>query len=172
MTFLVVLCQQSCDNHTARIWHKTYCTVCSLVRSADTSSNVTRPLSICGWGLGSTSARPIEEAGAREGLGIGTRLAVPRPFFAGEGKKRPEEVRHYHVIAMRFPYILKPRRRVFQGTFFLLAYVLTSSDKTFRSKTRRKPLCLYLKIADKVTDLLLRSGRTPKLSVSGNLRNT
>ena len=54
---LVVLCQQSRDNHTARIWHKTYCSVCSLVRSADTAqprkrSNVTRPFPICGWGLG------------------------------------------------------------------------------------------------------------------------
>ena len=59
--FLVVLCQQSCDNHTARIWHKTYCTVCSLVRSADTAqprkrSNVTRPFPICGWGLGTRLA--------------------------------------------------------------------------------------------------------------------
>ena len=52
-----MLCQQSCDNHATRIWHKTYCTVCSLVRSADTAqprkrSNVTRPFPICGWGLG------------------------------------------------------------------------------------------------------------------------
>ena len=80
--------------------------------------------------------------------------------------------RDRHLIAKAISIHFKPRRRVFQGTFFLLAYVLTSSNKTFRSKTRRKPLCLYLKIADKVTDLLLRSGRTPKLSVRGNLRNT
>ena len=52
-----MLCQQSCDNHAARIWHKTYCTVCSLVRSADTAqprkrSNVTRPFPILWVGSG------------------------------------------------------------------------------------------------------------------------
>ena len=61
---------------------------------------------------------------------------------------------------------------MFQGKLFLRAYDLTSSDKPFRSEAPRKPLCLYLKTVDKVVDLLLRSGRTPKLSVSGNLRNT
>ena len=55
---------------------------------------------------------------------------------------------------------------------FLRAYDLTSSDKPFRSEAPRKLLCLYLKTADKVTDLSLCSGSTPKLSVSGNLRNT
>ena len=55
---------------------------------------------------------------------------------------------------------------------FLRAYDLTSSDKPFRSKTPKKTLCLYLKTVDKVTELLLRSGGTPKLSINGNLRNT
>ena len=61
---------------------------------------------------------------------------------------------------------------MFQGKLFLHAYDFTSSDKPFRSEALRKPLCLYLKTVDKVVDLLLRSGSTPKLSVSGNLRNT
>ena len=73
------------------------------------------------------------------------------------------------TTASRDRHLAKPRRHVF---LFLRAYDLTSSHKPFRSKTPRKPLCLYLKTADKVTDLLLRSGRTSKLSVSGNLRNT
>ena len=52
-----MLCQQSCDNHAARIWHKTYCAVCSLVCSADTAqprkrSNVTRPFPILWVGSG------------------------------------------------------------------------------------------------------------------------
>ena len=38
-------------------------------------------------------------------------------------------------------------------------------------KPRENPLFIP-ESADKVTDLLLRSGRTPKLSVSGKLRNT
>ena len=61
---------------------------------------------------------------------------------------------------------------MFQGKLFLFAYDLTSSDKPFRSEAPRKPLRLYLKTVDKVVDLLLRSGSTPKLSVSGSLRNT
>ena len=61
---------------------------------------------------------------------------------------------------------------MFQGKLFLRAYDLTSSDKPFSSEAPRKPLCLYLKTVDKVVDLLSRSGSTPKLSVSGNLRNT
>ena len=42
---------------------------------------------------------------------------------------------------------------MFQGKLLLRAYDLTSSDKPFRSETPRKPLCLYLKTSDKVTDL-------------------
>ena len=61
---------------------------------------------------------------------------------------------------------------MFQGKLFLRAYDLTSSDKLFRSEAPREPLCLYLKTVDKVVDLLLHSGSTPKLFVSGNLRNT
>ena len=61
---------------------------------------------------------------------------------------------------------------MFQGKLFLRAYDFTSSDKPFRSEAPRKPLCLYLKTVDKVVDLLSRSGSTPKLSVSGDLRNT
>ena len=61
---------------------------------------------------------------------------------------------------------------MFQGKLFLRAYDLTLSGKPFRSEAPRKPLCLYLKTVDKVVDLLSRSGSTPKLSVSGNLRNT
>ena len=61
---------------------------------------------------------------------------------------------------------------MFQEKLFLRAYDLTSSDKPFRSEAPKKALCLYLKIVDKVIDLLLRSGSTPKLSVSGSLRNT
>ena len=60
---------------------------------------------------------------------------------------------------------------MFQGKLFLRAYDLTSSDKPFRSEAPRKTY-LYLKTVDKVVDLLLRSGSTPKLSVSGNLPNT
>ena len=61
---------------------------------------------------------------------------------------------------------------MFQGKLFLRAYDLTSSDKPFRSEAPRKTFYLYLKTVDKVVDLLLRSGSTPKLSVSGNLPNT
>ena len=61
---------------------------------------------------------------------------------------------------------------MFKGKPFLRAYDLTSSDKPFRSEALRKPLCVYLTTVDKVVDPLLRSGSTPKLSVSGNLRSS
>ena len=96
-------------------------------------------------------------------------LLISAPFWVTPNLWRSKRQRRSPLFK---GYFQKLMRRVFQGKLFLLAYDLISSNKPFRSKTPRKPLCLYLKTADKVTDLLLRSGRTPKLSVSGNLRNT
>ena len=56
---------------------------------------------------------------------------------------------------------------MFQEKLFLRAYDITSSDKPFRSEAPKKQPTILL------TFLLRKlSSRTPKLSVSGNLRNT
>ena len=49
-----MLCQQSCDNHTARIWLILYVVSCVLLtqHNQENAPMSPEPFPICGWGLG------------------------------------------------------------------------------------------------------------------------